>query len=162
MQIANSAFFGVETLVRLAESDAATPCTADELAHAVNRSTSYMEGLMSRLRDAGFVTSRKGPGGGYYLSRPAVRITVADIFRAFDEPRWGEYMRPRRRSLPQSTVDELLNTDLLWENLKSRILHFLDGVSLAELVPQPDGEQSVAGAAHPSWIQRNTVPVSRH
>jgi Rrf2 family iron-sulfur cluster assembly transcriptional regulator len=162
MQIANRAFFGVETLVRLAESDAATPCTTDELAHAVNRSTSYMEGLMSRLRDAGFVTSRKGPGGGYYLSRPAARITVAYIFQAFDEPRWGEYVRPRMRSLPQSTVDELLNTDLLWENLKSRILLFLDGVSLAELVPQPDGEQSVAGTDHSSWIQRDTVPVSRH
>ena len=58
MQITSSAYFGVETLVRLAGSNAARPCTAEELAHAINRSTSYMEGLMSRLRDAGFVTGR--------------------------------------------------------------------------------------------------------
>ena len=78
-----------------------------------NRSTSYMEGLMSRLRDAGFVTGRKGPGGGYYLSRPAVRITVAEIFRAFDEPRWREYQRTRNTSLPQSAIDKIQRTDLL-------------------------------------------------
>ena len=162
MQITSSAYFGVETLVRLAGSNAARPCTAEELAHAINRSMSYMEGLMSRLRDAGFVTGRKGPGGGYHLSRPAVRITVAEIFRAFDEPRWREYQRTRNTSLPQSAIDKIQRTDLLWESLKSRILLFLEGVSLADLVPEPGGEQSDTGIDHPSWMEWDTLPATRH
>lgn len=41
---------------------------------------------MARLRNAGLVVSRHGPGGGYILARPTHRITVAEVFQAFDDP----------------------------------------------------------------------------
>lgn len=38
------------------------------------------------LRSAGLLTSEKGHHGGWRLARPAEAITVADIYRALDEP----------------------------------------------------------------------------
>lgn len=55
MQISSSAYMGVETLVRLAVQRADTPCTTQGLAEWINRSVSYTETLMARLRTAGLV-----------------------------------------------------------------------------------------------------------
>ena len=79
MQISSSAFLAVECLVRLAAYNAEKPCTALSLAEGINRSISHTETLLSRLRVAGLVKARKGPGGGHYLARPAHRITVTSI-----------------------------------------------------------------------------------
>ncbi len=87
MQISNSAYMGVEVLVRLAAYQTDKPCTAQALAEWINRSMTHTETLMSRLRAAGLVRARKGSGGGYHLNKPADMITVAEIFKAFDEPR---------------------------------------------------------------------------
>ena len=87
MKISDSAYMGVEVLMRLAPYERETPCTLKSLAKWINRSLSYTETLMARLRAAGLVRARHGPGGGYYLTKPADQITVAEIFKGLDEPR---------------------------------------------------------------------------
>ncbi len=86
MQISNSAYMGVEVLVRLVAYEPDRCCTAQALAEWINRSMSSTETLMSRLRAAGLVRATRGPAGGYHLNKPADKITVAEIFMAFDEP----------------------------------------------------------------------------
>ena len=136
MQISSGAYMSVETLVRLAACSADAPCTARGLAEWINQSVSYTETLMARLRSAGLVKAGQGPGGGYYLSRPAHRITVAEIFQAFDEPR-GLVNRPLNAvTLQPDAIQDLHGTDILWESLKSHILLFLNGVSLADIAPE--------------------------
>jgi Rrf2 family transcriptional regulator, iron-sulfur cluster assembly transcription factor len=139
MQITNSAYFAVECMAHL------TGCTLDRpgktlwLAQAIHRSVSYTEALMARLRRAGLVTAQKGSGGGYVLSRPADRITIAEIFDAFDRPRGtgnGSSGKDQRYDMP--------NTEALWESLRNTVLLFLGGISLADVA---------AGGAHERWHQ---------
>jgi Rrf2 family protein len=94
---------------------------------------SSTETLMSRLRAAGLVRARKGSGGGYNLSRPADQITVAEIFKAFDEPRVLNCRPLNAITLEPETIENLHGADLLWEGLKRDILRFLSGVSLADI-----------------------------
>ena len=115
MKISSSAYMGVESLVRLAASSAHAPCTVQGLAEWINHSVSYTENLMVRLRYAGLVRARHGPGGGYYLSRPAHRITVAEIFLAFDEPRGLLNRSLSAVTLEPDAIQDLHGTDLLWE-----------------------------------------------
>lgn len=136
MQISSSAYMGVETLVRLAAQNADKPCTAQGLAEWINRSVSYTENLMARLRNAGLVVSRHGPGGGYILARPAHRITVAEVFQAFDDPSDFANRPLNADTLEADDIHDLHGTDLLWEALKSYVLLFLNGVSLAHLAPE--------------------------
>ncbi len=136
MKISTSAYMGVEVLVRLAAYEPDRPCPAQGLAEWIHRSSSYTETLMSRLRAAGFVRARHGPGGGYYLTKPADQITVAEIFKALDEPR-GMNDRPLNAiTLEPEAIENLHGTDLLWESLKSQILLFLSGVTLADIAPE--------------------------
>ncbi len=136
MQISNSSYMGVEVLVCLAAYETDRPCTAQALAEWTNRSISSTEKLMSRLRAAGLVRATRGPGGGYHLNKPADMITVAEIFKAFDEPRVLSRRPLNAITLEPETIENLHGTDLLWEVLNSRILLFLSGVSLADIATE--------------------------
>jgi Rrf2 family iron-sulfur cluster assembly transcriptional regulator len=136
MQISNSAYMGVEVLVRLVAYEPDRCCTAQALAEWINRSMSSTETLMSRLRAAGLVRARRGSGGGYHLNKPADMITVAEIFKAFDEPRVLSRRPLNAISLEPEALENLHGTDLLWEVLKSRILLFLSGVSLTDIATE--------------------------
>jgi Rrf2 family protein len=46
----------------------------------------FLEHLLLLLKRAGYVRSKKGPRGGYYLSKPPGQISVAEIIRAMDGP----------------------------------------------------------------------------
>ena len=124
MQIGTSTYLSVEALVLLAVQSPDTRCTKQGLAEWINRSVSYTESIMARLRTAGLVRVRPGRGGGYYLARPAHQITVAEVFEAFDEPH-GSFDSPNG--------EKFHGTDILFEVLKTEILYFLDEISLADL-----------------------------
>ena len=136
MRISSSAYMGVETLVRLTVQSADKPCSTRGLAEWINRSVSYTETLMAQLRKAGLVVSRQGPGGGYVLARPADRITVAEVFEAVDAPSGFANRLLNADTLEKEDIDDLHGTNLLWGALKSYVLLFLKGVSLADLAPE--------------------------
>ena len=49
-------------------------------------SKKFLDHILTELRRAGFVYSKKGKGGGYALARPAHEIRVGAIVRALDGP----------------------------------------------------------------------------
>ncbi|MEW5900691.1 MAG: Rrf2 family transcriptional regulator [Acidobacteriota bacterium] len=46
----------------------------------------FLEHILLQLKRAGYLRSRKGPEGGYTLSRPPAEITVAEVIRVMDGP----------------------------------------------------------------------------
>jgi len=46
----------------------------------------YLEHLLSALKQSGYVTTRRGSGGGYKLARPARKISMAEVIRLMDGP----------------------------------------------------------------------------
>ncbi|MFC1576735.1 RrF2 family transcriptional regulator [Candidatus Omnitrophota bacterium] len=47
-------------------------------------SKKYLEQLLCSMRQARYITTRRGAGGGYKLARPAQKISVAEIIRLMD------------------------------------------------------------------------------
>jgi Rrf2 family protein len=45
-----------------------------------------LEQVFQRLRRAGLVTARRGPGGGHRLARAASEITLRDVVEAVEGP----------------------------------------------------------------------------
>jgi Rrf2 family protein len=136
MMITSGAYFGVEALARLAAYDADRPCPTESPAGSINCSRSFTEQLMAQLRAAGLAKAAHGRRTSYY--RPAHRITVAEVIRAFGEPHNLDHRPLALRGLSDLEVNELGGTDLLWEALNSYILLFLEGVSRADIVPATD------------------------
>jgi DNA-binding IscR family transcriptional regulator len=62
------------------------PKTSEALAAAMQTHPVVLRRLMGGLREAGFVASAKGHGGGWVISCPLDRITLRDIHMALGAP----------------------------------------------------------------------------
>lgn len=93
-------------------------------------SLSYLEQLFSKLRKHKLVSSARGPGGGYKLSRPAVEITVFDVISAVDENidntacKHQGNCRDGKKCLSHH----------LWCSLSEQIQTYLSGISLEQVI----------------------------
>jgi Rrf2 family protein len=57
-----------------------------DIAKTNSISKKFLDHILTELRHAGLVYSKKGKGGGYALARPAHEIRVGAIVRALDGP----------------------------------------------------------------------------
>ena len=55
-----------------------------DIADRQNIPLKFLQQILVSLKTAGFVGSRKGPGGGYALTRSPSAITLGDVVRAMD------------------------------------------------------------------------------
>jgi DNA-binding IscR family transcriptional regulator len=62
------------------------PATSETLAAAMQTNPVVLRRLMGGLREAGFVVSAKGHGGGWLLSCDLNRITLGDVYQALGAP----------------------------------------------------------------------------
>lgn len=70
----------------LAKQEDKKPILISEIAQTQNISQKFLESILLELKKKGFLGSKKGKGGGYYLMRPGSEITVAAVFRALEGP----------------------------------------------------------------------------
>jgi len=92
--------------------------------------TRYLEQIFRRLRQAGLVSAKRGPGGGYVLMRDPVAVSLADIIEAVEGPIDGR-SRPSRADSPKP--DAARGPDFLWPLLASRFRDVLVDITLADL-----------------------------
>ncbi|OGR87123.1 MAG: hypothetical protein A3J74_05180 [Elusimicrobia bacterium RIFCSPHIGHO2_02_FULL_57_9] len=59
----------------------------EDVAKARKLPKNYLSKIFQRLGHQGFLVSRRGPGGGYALARPARDIPLSTIVRSLGEPR---------------------------------------------------------------------------
>lgn len=62
------------------------PLKGHELATAQEIPADFFQTILLELRQADIVRAQRGAGGGYWLTRSAEQITVADVFRAVEGP----------------------------------------------------------------------------
>lgn len=78
--------YGLKALVHLTRFEPGRAVQVAEISARENISKKFLDAIMRDLKTAGFVRSRKGPGGGFALSRPPSEIIVGDVVRALDGP----------------------------------------------------------------------------
>ena len=134
MRLSTKGRYAVMAMADLATHEAAMrPVSLADIAERQEISLSYLEQLFAKLRRGGLVSSVRGPGGGYRLSRPASDVRVSDIIVAVDEP--IEATRCKLGSAKGCTnVGGRCITHDLWEELGHQIHKYLSGVTLADVV----------------------------
>lgn len=60
--------------------------TSAEIAQSENIPRKFLEQILSQLRVRGLVVGKRGPSGGYVLSRDPAQISFAEVLRAIDGP----------------------------------------------------------------------------
>ena len=138
MRLTTKGRFAVTAMIDLALQQASGPVTLAGISQRQNISLSYLEQLFAKLRRQDLVDSTRGPGGGYQIVRSLTDVSVADVVLAVDEP-----LDATQCGGKENCTDEgPCMTHDLWANLNSKMLEFLESVSLADLVKQHHAKQT--------------------
>lgn len=131
MRLTTKGRFAVTAMLDLTIRGGKAPITLSSISERQKISLSYLEQLFGKLRRNNIVESVRGPGGGYYLARPANKISISEIVIAVDEPldatKCGGMGNCHGEEIPCLTHD-------LWMGLNEKILDYLDSVTLQQLV----------------------------
>ena len=133
MRLTTKGRFAVTAMIDLGLRQNNGPVTLAAISQRQQISLSYLEQLFGKLRRHELVESTRGPGGGYTLGRKASEITVADIIVSVDEPIDATQCGGKENCLGDGTR---CMTHDLWSSLNSRMVEFLDSVSLQKLVDE--------------------------
>ena len=84
--LTNKGKYGLKALIALASLPPGETAFSNEIASANNIPKKFLDTILLELRNAGIVRSKKGPTGGYSLSRPASEIRIGHAIRVIDGP----------------------------------------------------------------------------
>lgn len=84
MRLTSFTDYGLRMLMRMAGAPDEGFSTA-ELAEEFGLSRHHLTKIIQKLAKAGYVTTRRGSGGGATLARPAAEIRLGEIIRLLEE-----------------------------------------------------------------------------
>ncbi|MEI5227139.1 Rrf2 family transcriptional regulator [Pseudomonas aeruginosa] len=113
------------------------PVSLADISERQGISLSYLEQLFAKLRRGNLVTSVRGPGGGYQLSRHMSGIHVAQVIDAVNE----SVDATRCQGQGDCHSGDTCLTHHLWCDLSLQIHEFLSGISLADLVSRQEVQE---------------------
>jgi Rrf2 family protein len=95
----------------------------------------YLEQILLTLKNSGFLHSKMGIGGGYYLAKPAQDITLGQIFRLLDGPVAPIKCVSQIAYEPCNCPDErTCGLRLVMGDVRNAIANILDNTTLADVV----------------------------
>jgi len=130
MRLTTKGRFAVTAMADLAERHGNGPVTLASISERQKISLSYLEQLFGKLRKHNIVIAVRGPGGGYYLARPADQISVADIIVAVDE----QMDATKCGGKGNCDDNKQCSTHDLWMGLNDILHKYMAEVSLQQLV----------------------------
>jgi Rrf2 family protein len=107
------------------------PVKAEAIASRQGISLKYLLDILRDLKRAELVRSKRGPDGGFTLSRTPAEISLADIFRAVDGPLADVHDESLRGLSYAAPVEDLPK---VWMAIRGSLRRVLETVTLADLV----------------------------
>ncbi len=117
---------------------------ADALSASQSVAPKFLEAVLADLRRGGLVDSRRGPDGGYRLTRPATDVTIADVIRTVEGP-LASVRGERPEDVTYDGAAESLQQ--VWIAVRVNLRTVLEGVTIAD----------VAAGALPSFVDELTA-----
>ena len=141
MRVTAKADYAVRAVVELAAAQEGSPRKMDDVAAAQQIPVSFLENILTQLRSAGIVRSQRGPDGGYWLSRPAAEIALADVIRAVEGPLVGVRGQRPEEVVYQGSAAPLQR---VWIALRANLRAVLEEVTVADVAADELSEAVVA------------------
>jgi len=159
MRLTTKGRFAVTAMIDLALRETHGPVTLAGISQRQKISLSYLEQLFGKLRRFNIVESTRGPGGGYTLARKAEEISVANIIVAVDEPLDATQCGGKGSCLNDEENHGCCMTHDLWTNLNSKMVEYLDSVSLRDLVKQQESRGVVLQDMREKKVRTESKPA---
>jgi Rrf2 family protein len=142
VRITRQVRYAIYGVFDLAYNGQRSPVRVQEIGQRQGVPTRYLEQIFQRLRRAGLVESKRGPGGGYVLARTPSEISIADVLGALE----GAVLEPAE--IPSSSE---LRPEFVWTLLGRRVTEVLSSTTLGDLcreaaqrgLPRADAEPAM-------------------
>jgi len=86
MRVTYKGDYALKTILDLALHYERGPVTIHDLARRADIPIKFLEQILLNLKRGGFVQSRRGKIGGYFLARPPAGIKLGEVVRFIDGP----------------------------------------------------------------------------
>jgi Rrf2 family protein len=134
MKITTKVRYGVRAIAQIAFNYEKQIAKREEIVGEQEISNSYLENILVTLRAGGLILTKRGPTGGYTLSRSPSKITLLDVYNALE----GEIVLVDCVKNPLSCKRiKGCQTTKIWKNLSRQIQDFLGNITLNDLRTNP-------------------------
>jgi Rrf2 family protein len=131
VRISAKADYAVRAAVELAAAAGEDrPVKAERIATGQGIPLNFLENILSELRHAGIVRSQRGTEGGFWLSKPAAEITVADVIRAVEGPLASVRGGPPEEAAYDEPAAALSR---VWIAVRANLRAVVENVTLADI-----------------------------
>jgi len=138
VRVSAKADYAVRAMIELVDGGEDKPVKGELVSSSQGIPLRFLENILSELRHAGLVQSRRGIDGGYWLAKPPDSINLADIIRAVEGPLATVRGEPADEL---EYADDAKPLQEVWIALRANIREVLETVTLADVVggqlPEP-------------------------
>ena len=141
MKVSTKGRYGLKAIVDIAYSmqKLENKCVSvKNIAERQGISENYLEQIMAPLKKARIVHSIRGANGGYYLAKPAEKLTAGEILRILEGP-----LVPVDCVIDGTNVCGQVDCNLCvmknsWRLIADKINEVIDGITISELAQDFD------------------------
>ena len=136
LRLSKKTDYGLLALSYLANEAPSGAASARAIAERYEIPVELLAKVLQHLARLGFVVAQKGAHGGYQLARAPEAIPMSEVLRALEGP-----LAPMICATEDDAHDACARTssctvNYLWIRVRDAVAGALDGVTLADLVPQ--------------------------
>jgi Rrf2 family protein len=129
MRVSAKADYAVRAAAELAAVEDG-PVKGERLAEAQDIPLQFLEHILLELKHAGIVRARRGAKGGYWLARPANKISLADVIRAVEGPLANVQSAPPESLEYRGKAEHLQD---VWIAVRASLRGVLETTTLADV-----------------------------
>jgi Rrf2 family protein len=135
--------YGLRAVLSLAQQYGAGPVLIPDLAKSERIPLKFLETILLDLKGHGLLESKKGPRGGYRLSRPPSTITVGSLIRMMEGPLAPLPCASETAFRPCEECPDIesCGTRIIMREVRDAIAEVLDKTTLADLLRRVEAAQ---------------------
>ncbi len=143
--LTNKGKYGLKAMIDLAKHPFGASHQVLDIARRNTISKKFLDTILLDLKNAGFLRSKKGPGGGYGLARQPAEIKVGAIVRALDGPLAPIACANRSEFRPCEDCEdfETCAVRLVMTDVRNAIAGILDSTTLADLAAKSQANEPI-------------------
>ena len=135
LRITKQTDYGVVLLTYMAEGAADAVFTTRDLSAACGLPQPMVSKILKLLAKAELLSSQRGVRGGYRLSRPPERVSLAEIIEALEGP--IALVECVDESASACSIECKCRTRINWQRINRMVLATLEGITLSEMIDPP-------------------------
>jgi Rrf2 family protein len=134
--------YALRAVIYLARIPPGKLTSAEVIAEALGAPRNYLSKTLNTLAKRGFLTSTRGPAGGFRLNVQAHMLTLAEVIRAIDEPRTGRMCLIGGRACDHRHPCPV---HFRWKDVTTEMWSPLTNTTIADLLDGADSDRLIAG-----------------